>query len=355
MRRERWLAALLPMVIGASFAACDWDPGKAFDRKDPEVERARGEYSRSFVDGGDADLPSAELALEEVLRFHCTTIDASNDLLDKRGNAGLDLGLVVFRIAELLGHRFGDEEIDAGAEEREREVTARTPYLDCAKLLLGKIADEPSTPRSLALRARYLMGNVAFLGRHYREAVDEYDRVLLAHPARGADVADAAPEDEDAIARDAAWNRAIALRRIEDQDAGNDADARDDAPSDANDDGASDGGDSGGDAGDSGSDGGDSGGGDAGDSGGDSGDSGGGDASDSGGDGGRDGGADGGSDTGGQHDASPSPSPSQSASPASSGAFDVRELDRFDKKKPLDLDLQQKVRERGRVPKELDK
>ena len=76
-----------------------------------------------------------------------------------------------------------------------------------------------------------LAGNLEFLRRSYRDAVTEYDQALRLIPGR--------PDAGDSIGDDAAWNRSIALRRIEDQpdagppDAGPDAEPPPDAGPDA--------------------------------------------------------------------------------------------------------------------------
>ena len=357
MRADRLLAVALPIALGALIAACSYDFGKLFDRDDPVVENARHELEAS-TSGGDADLVAARLALEELLRFRCES-DGGEDLVVKLPGASLDLGLVTFRVAELIGQRFGDEESDAG-EASEAIASHRARELDCAQRLLIRLAGDPATPRALQLRARYLLGNFAFLARRYKDAIARYDEVLLAHPARGDDPRGeiGAPLDDDAVARDAAWNRAIALRRLEDdkKDSGEDSDAPDsessppDAPdardsNDAND--SSEGGD--GNDGGGGADGNDGGNDSGGDGGGrDAGADGGADAGDGGG------GRDGGEDTGGADATSP-PAPKPSTPPPSSSAkgADLRELDRFEKKAPLNLDLGDKMK--LPVPKMYDK
>jgi hypothetical protein len=352
MRRElaRALTALAPPLAALAMVACSWDVGKLFDRDDPQVEQARRDLEAS-VAVPETDLQPSRASLEELLQFRCEA-DGGRDLVVDRPFASVDLGLVAFRVSELIGQRFGDEERDAGAKS-EQIAALRAQQLECAHLLLGRVVKDPKTPPALSLRARYLLGNFSFLARRYQDAIDEYDQVLLQHPARGTTAADAgAADDEDAIARDAAWNRAIALKRLEDQkDAGNDApdspdadDAADAADSndanDANDAADSADGSDGGDGGADGSDGGD-GGQDAGD-GGDGGDGG----------GGREAGADGGQDA-----SPPQPKPATSASaspkPMSSQMVDLRELDRFDRKAPLDQELP--FKKRPKVPRSLDK
>jgi hypothetical protein len=339
MRADRILALLVPIAL--SFGACSFE--KMFERDDPGVERARA--ALDAPPEADADLQAARVELEELLRFRCEN-DGGRDMVLDYPNAALDLGLVMFRLTELIGRRFGEEELpDGGVEEGDELVMeARARQLDCAHLLLLKIASDPKTPLSLQLRARYLLGNMAFLAKKYKDAIARYDEVLLAHPARGVQPNEAGPpNDDDAVARYAAWNRAIALERLERNDAGPDADSTPD--SNEGGDGASDGNDGSSDSSDSndGSDGND-----------------GSDSNDGGGDGSNDtapsqpdsGGNDGGTDSG-----APPPAASSSAAPmpSSSVAVDLRELDRFDQKAPLDLDFKARVRERKKLPKKLDK
>ncbi|HQK19125.1 MAG TPA: hypothetical protein PLJ27_16815, partial [Polyangiaceae bacterium] len=82
-------------------------------------------------------------------------------------------------------------------------------------------------PVDLAARARYLEGNLEFLRRNYRDAVRAYDEALRLIPG-------VEPDAGDEVGRDAAWNRAIALRRIEEneRDAGQDAQDEQDASQD---------------------------------------------------------------------------------------------------------------------------
>jgi hypothetical protein len=93
------------------------------------------------------------------------------------------------------------------------------------------IAEDPAVPLAVRARARYLEGNLLFLTADYKEAVTAYDHALELAPGMG-DAgpigtnleAGNAPYAPDPLGRDAAWNRAIALRRIEDKkDAGQDA------------------------------------------------------------------------------------------------------------------------------------
>ena len=250
MKRSLVLGAALACAI---LAACGWDPSRPFDRDAPAVKQAIAE-----LDGGDAG--SAAGKLEDYLSTgECKdgSIGAP-DILKRRSDGTFDLGISLFRVGEQFGRRFGEEEIDAGVDEGTRNL--RHARVECARRVVEAIADDPSVPLELRARARYLEGNLAFLDGDYEGAVRAYDRALVLTPGE--------TDGGDPVGRDAAWNRAIALRRIDDKkDAGQDAspdagqDARPDAPQDGGQDGPSDSGqDSGGDSGstspDAGSDGG---------------------------------------------------------------------------------------------------
>jgi len=274
-------AGLLLVLFGAFSGGCELDP--LFERNSPAVNEALG-----ALEAGDA--PSAVELLEEYLATgKCESGQiGTNDNVREKPNAGFDLGLGLFEIGESFGKRFGDEESvgDAGLTGPEEQALAdRSQQVDCALKIVELVALDPSVPIDLCARAHYLAGNLEFLRRHYKASVEHYDRALRLIPG--------VPEDAgDGIGRDAAWNRAIALRRIEDEenrrDSGQDAqpdssDANQDSKPDAPD-GGSDGGDSGRDGG--GQDGGAEGGRDAGQDG---------SSQNSGPDGGNDAGADAGS------------------------------------------------------------
>jgi len=88
------------------------------------------------------------------------------------------------------------------------------------------VATDPTTPVEFRARAHYLAGNLEFLRRDYKAAVKEYETALRLMPG--------VPEDAgDGIGRDAAYNRAIALRRIQDKE----NKEKDAAPPDASNDG----------------------------------------------------------------------------------------------------------------------
>jgi hypothetical protein len=245
-------------------AACGWNPSRPFEREAPPVKQAIG-----ALDAGDASA-AAELLEEYLSTGACAEGKiGAPDMLKTRPNGTFDLGLSLFKIGEAFGRRFGEEEIDSGVSPDSH--AQRMTQIDCAIRIVQAIAADESQPIDLRARARYLEGNLHFLGGEYEQAVAAYDKALTLAPGM--------EDGGDAVGRDAAFNRAIALRRIEDKknDGGSDG---------GNPDGGGDGGsnDSGSDSGNDGGDGG--GGNDAGNDGGDGG----------GDDGGKDSGPDGGND-----------------------------------------------------------
>jgi hypothetical protein len=121
--------------------------------------------------------------------------------------------------------RFGDEEVDAGVSDDVHQK--RAAQIACALEIAQNIASDPNAPVDLRAHARYLEGNLDFLGGDYEAAVRAYDEAIGLSPG----MVDAG----DPVGRDAAWNRAIALRRIDDEkDSGNkDASPGDGSPGDS--------------------------------------------------------------------------------------------------------------------------
>jgi hypothetical protein len=214
-------------------AACGWNPSRPFDREAPAVVQAIRD-----LDAGDAQ--SAARRLEDYLSTgECQDGNIGTPELARRADGTFDLGLSLFRLGEQFGRRFGEEE--AKANENEGLHAKRHAQVLCAKRLVQTIATAPETAIDLRARARYLDGNLAFLDGEYEEAVRSYDAGLLLAPGDG--------DGGDSVGRDIAWNRAIALRRIEDK-----KDAGPDASGDAAQDSATEGGrDAGRDAGGDGS------------------------------------------------------------------------------------------------------
>jgi tetratricopeptide (TPR) repeat protein len=208
----------------AVVAACGWDPSRPFDREAPQVNEALTEY-----DAGEAG-SAAELLEDYLATGGCAEGNIGTPpRVRERANGSFDLSLALFKIAEQYGHRFGDEENDAGFLDPNLGKM-RQQQVDCALRVVRAVAEDTSQPLALRARARYLEGNLLFLTGAYKEAVTAYEKALELIPAMGDSGpiganAEAGPTFAvDPIGRDAAWNRAVALRRIEDKkDAGNDA------------------------------------------------------------------------------------------------------------------------------------
>lgn len=220
-RRSFVIASLGAILV----AACGWDPSHPFDREAPQVNEALKQY-----DAGDAG-SAADLLQDYLATGGCSEGNIGTPLrVREKPNGTFDLGLALFKIAEQYGHRFGDEENDAGFLDPNLKGL-RAGNVECALRVVRAIAEDPTQRVPLRARARYLEGNLLFLTANYKEAVTAYEKALELVPA----MTDAGPigvnldgghvtYNPDEIGRDAAWNRAVALRRIEDKkDAGNDA------------------------------------------------------------------------------------------------------------------------------------
>jgi hypothetical protein len=199
-------------------SACSLNPARPFDREAPSVVEAI-----EALDAGDAAAAAAKL--EEYLSTGACKDGSigTPDSLTRRPDGTFDLGVALFRVGEQFGRRFGDEEIDAGVSEADR--AQRHAQITCARRLVQAIADASGVGAELGARARYLDGNLAFLDGEYEGAVRAYDGALVITPGQA--------DGGDEVGRDAAWNRAIALRRIEDRRDAGGPDASGDASGDA--------------------------------------------------------------------------------------------------------------------------
>lgn len=267
---------------------CGWDPRKPFEHDATEVKQAAAEY-----DAGDAR--AAATTLEDYLgtgACHEGAIGAP-DTLNAHREGTFDLGVALFAIADAYGARFQSD--GKGAAPPDADPKARADYITCALRVVRAVLDAPESNYRLRAKAHYLEGNLHFLSGEYRDAVTAYEKALVLIPGEKDGGA-----SHESVGEDAAWNRAIALRRIEDQ-----KDAGPDASPDASPDGGGDGGNDGGN--DASPDGGNDGGGDSG-----SGDSG----KDSGGDSGGNDKPDGGNDAA----SNPPPEPPDSGANEDSGS-----------------------------------
>ncbi len=203
-RADRSALALVLMVAPVGIFACSsWNPSRPFERDAPPVSEAL-----AILDAGDASLAAA--TLEEYLSTGACKEGSIGlpDSVRRLPNGSFDLGLALFKVGETFGQRFGDEEIDAGPE-RGGLHQKRAAQIACALEVAQNVASDSSAPIDLRAHARYLEGNLDFLGADYEAAVRAYDESIGLAPGR--------VDAGDPVGRDAAWNRAIALRGIEDQ------------------------------------------------------------------------------------------------------------------------------------------
>ena len=195
---------LLPLGVGGCEQA-----NELFMRSSPVVNDAV-----EALDAGDAG--AAVGLLQEYLstgKCENGNIGAPSSA-SARPNAAFDLGLGLFTIAEKFGKRFGEDPPppDGGRPpEEEAELAKRSAEVDCALRIVRLAATDANVPLELRARAFYLIGNLEFLRREYKNAVTSYDAALKLIPGLPGDAG-------DTIGQDAAYNRAIALRRIEDQE-----------------------------------------------------------------------------------------------------------------------------------------
>lgn len=230
MRRDlrKFFSCSLVLGLGSFVVGCGIEPDRVFERNAPQVDRAI-----EALDAGEAGV-AAELLQQYLGTGRCEAGELGvSDFARERKNASFDLGLTLFLFAEQFGPRFGQEDEglhDGGpTDEQKKAMELRSEQVTCALRLLRAIGASKEIPVDLAARAKYLEGNLEFLRRNYKDAVNAYDEALRLIP--GVD-----PDAGDGIGRDAAWNRAIALRRIQDEnerDAGQDAPEDQDASSDA--------------------------------------------------------------------------------------------------------------------------
>jgi len=214
-------AALLSLfVVAFALAGCNWDPSRPFDRLAPEVEGALADLDA----GAHHDAAATLQAYLQTGPCENGAIGTS-DRVRQLPNASFDLGIALFHIGEQFGKPFGDEELgreDEPSPEEQQLAGLRWDQVECALRIALAIADDASNPAELRARAFYLAGNLEFLRRQYEAAVRHYDKALKLIPGF--------EDGGDSVGRDAAHNRAIALRRIEEEnerDAGADADDED--------------------------------------------------------------------------------------------------------------------------------
>jgi hypothetical protein len=101
-------------------------------------------------------------------------------------------------------------------------LAQRSEQVECALRVVLTLGDLPEATIEFRARANYLAGNLYFLREEYKNAVKSYDLALRLIPGISGN-------QGDAIGRDAAWNRALALERSEREppDAGQDGGKKD--------------------------------------------------------------------------------------------------------------------------------
>ena len=214
-------AVMLAFAYAWLVVGCAKERSQLWMRNAPAVDEAIAAY-----DAGDAG--TAVSLLEQYLatgKCEQGNIGAPESVRSKP-NAAFDLGLGLFKLGEQYGQRFGELEPpgDAGKNpEAEAAKEKRGSEVECALRIVRIVAADQSVPIDLRARAFYLAGNLEFLRGDYESAVKGYDSSLALIPGLPLD------GGGDGIGRDAAYNRAIALARIEDKK----KDAGPDAPPDA--------------------------------------------------------------------------------------------------------------------------
>lgn len=202
MLRRKLIAA--PFVLALTALACEWDPAHPLERYAPSVDQAI-----AVLDAGDAAAAAAVLS-EYLDSNQCNEGQiAISAALREKQRAGLDLGLVLFRLAESYGKRLTEDD----GSERGQPSPEQAAQVTCALAVARELADQGSIEDRA--RAAFVEGNLLFLNGAYEDAVPAYDRALtLLPPAEG---------DDTSMSADAAFNRALALARAKDQpDAGDD-------------------------------------------------------------------------------------------------------------------------------------
>lgn len=208
------LGMLLPFGL-AGLTSCEGGLKDPFIRRAPDVQKAL-----SAVDAGDAGA-AVDLLERYLSTGKCESGNIGTpDSIRSRHNAAFDLGLALFQVAEKYGGRFGEPSAPVNAQQdpaTQQLLAQRSEQVECALRVVLALGDLPETPTEFRARANYLAGNLYFLREEYKNAVKSYDQALRLIPG--------IPGDKgDAIGRDTAWNRALALERSEREppDAGQD-------------------------------------------------------------------------------------------------------------------------------------
>lgn len=191
----------------ASFAALvllvGCQDGKPFIRHSPAVDDAI-----HALDAGDPATAS------ELLQTYLSTGKCEKgemgapESVRAKPNASFDLGIALFRVAERFGGRFGDDAKTPKPGQPDQTDKLREE-VDCALRVVRVVASDSSAPVDLRAQAEYLTGNLEFLRGQYEDAVAAYDAAIKLSPGDS--------KDKDSVGGRAAWNRSIALRRLDDE------------------------------------------------------------------------------------------------------------------------------------------
>ena len=194
-------AILLVFLLGAG--GCNDGFKDPFIRHSPEVDRAIEVLEKGDAAGAAAGILERYLSTGSCKNGQIETPDS----VRQRTGASFDLGLALFELGERYGERFDAEPKPEAPADPQRDAK-RSAEVDCALRIVQIVANDSKTPVDLRAHAHYLAGNLEFLRQDYRAAVDAYDRALRLVPGLEGDKG-------DPVGRNAAYNRAIALRRLE--------------------------------------------------------------------------------------------------------------------------------------------
>jgi Ca-activated chloride channel homolog len=197
LRQRLGLSAIVLLALGLGGCRDTSAVDRAFTRHAPDVDRALQALS-----GKDAGV--AERLLTGYLGTgECAEGRIGNPpLVAERPEASFDLGLALFRIAERFGAPFGEE---TGPASDQALLAKRSEEVSCASAILDQILGRQDVDLNLRAHAQYLSGNLEFLRHNYKAAVAAYDKALELVPGDDS-------ETSDRVGRDAAHNRALALR-----------------------------------------------------------------------------------------------------------------------------------------------
>lgn len=196
-------AKALALLVALLCTGCDsaW-VDSLFMRNAPAVDDAVYQ-----LEHGDAGLAQAYLASYFGVAPCVDGRSGAPAVFDKP-QASFDLGLALFALGEQFGGRFGE---DGGpAQDAPAQLAKRSSQVSCAMGWLQPLVQMRSLPVKLRAEASYLLGNLEFLRREYEAAVEGYDVALALIPGSQEPAA-------LAVGVNAAHNRALALRRAEEQ------------------------------------------------------------------------------------------------------------------------------------------